>query len=92
MKVKPLPMSEILSQCDNLYVATNIVASRIRQIIDSNYFDFDSLEEDEFEDSQSIQDLNIPIPENKALVDAMDTFINKKLEWTLLKENEATSE
>ena len=27
-----------------------------------------------------------------ALVDAMDTFINKKLEWTLLKENETTNE
>ena len=87
MKVKPLQMSEILNQCDNTYVATNIVASRIRQIIDSNYFDFDSLEEDEFEDSQNISDLNIPMPENKALVDAMDTFIRKQLKWTLLEKN-----
>lgn len=92
MKVKPLQMSEILNQCDNTYVATNIVASRIRQIIDSNYFDFDSLEEDEFEDSGSINDFNIPIPENKALVEAMDTFINKKLEWTLLEKNESSNE
>ena len=92
MKVKPLQMSEILSQCDNIYIATNIVSSRIRQIIDSNYFDFDSLEEDEFDDSGVINDINIPIPENKALVEAMDTFINKDLEWTVLEKNEDPEE
>ena len=92
MKVKPLQMSEILNQCDNIYIASNIVSSRIRQIIDSNYFDFDSLEEDEFEDSESIEDYNIPIPENKALVEAMDTFINQELEWTLLEKNEDSNE
>ena len=92
MKVKPLQMSEILNQCDNIYVATNIVSSRIRQIIDSNYFDFDSLEEDEFDDSGSINDINIPIPENKALVEAMDTFINKDLQWTVLEKNDDPEE
>ena len=79
MNVKTIHMSDLFSQCDDLYLASMIVAKRAKQIIDDRVIPIDENEdvEDSIEFEEPIVTTYIDKPESIAL----EEFLNGELQW-----------
>ena len=79
-------MSDLFSQCDDLYLASMIVAKRAKQIIDDRVIPIDENEdvEDSIEFEEPIVTTYIDKPESIAL----EEFLNGELQWRNSTEND----
>ena len=79
-------MSDLFSQCDDIYLASMIVAKRAKQIIDDRVIPIDENEdvEDSIEFEEPIDTTYIDKPEAIAL----EEFLNGDLSWSKPEEEE----
>ena len=72
-------MSDLFSQCDDIYLASIIIAKRAKQIIDDRVIPIDENEdvEDSIEFEEPIVTTYIDKPESIAL----EEFLNGELQW-----------
>ena len=79
-------MSDLFSQCDDIYLASMIVAKRAKQIIDDRVIPIDENEdvEDSIEFEEPIVTTYIDKPESIAL----EEFLNGELQWRNSTEND----
>ena len=80
MKVKAIPMSNLIGKCDDIYKSVVICAKRARQIIDQRVIPIE--ETDDVEDSIQIIEPEIMIEDiDKPMVVALEEYMNGELEW-----------
>ena len=80
MKVKALPMSDLLEKYDDLYTAVVIISQRARQIIDKRVIPIE--ENEDVEDSIQLIEPEIVIDDiEKPMVVALEEYLNGELEW-----------
>ena len=80
MKVKALPMSDLLEKYDDLYTAVVIISQRARQIIDNRVIPIE--ENEDVEDSIQLIEPEIVIDDiEKPMVVALEEYLNGELEW-----------
>ena len=91
MKVKALPMSNLLEKYDDIYTAVVIISKRARQIIDQRVIPIE--ETDDVEDSIQIIEPEIVIEDiDKPMVVALEEYLNDELEWRKPEEDEPESD
>ena len=80
MKVKALPMSNLLEKYDDIYTAVVIISQRARQIIDNRVIPIE--ENEDVEDSIQLIEPEIVIDDiEKPMVVALEEYLNGELEW-----------
>ena len=80
MKVKALPMSNLLEKYDDIYTAVVIISQRARQIIDQRVIPIE--ENEDVEDSIQLIEPEIVIEDiDKPMVVALEEYLNGELEW-----------
>ena len=79
MNVKTIHMSDLFSQCDDLYLASMIVAKRAKQIIDDRVIPID--ENEDVEDSIDFETPIITTYTDKPESIALEEFLNGELQW-----------
>ena len=79
MNVKTIHMSDLFSQCDDIYLASMIVAKRAKQIIDDRFVPID--ENEDVEDSIEFDEPIISDYIEKPEAIALEEFLNGELEW-----------
>ena len=91
MKVKALPMSDLLEKYDDLYTAVVIISQRARQIIDNRVIPIE--ENEDVEDSIQLIEPQIMIEEiDKPMVVALKEYLNGELEWRKPEEDKPESD
>ena len=91
MKVKALPMSNLLEKYDDIYTAVVIISQRARQIIDQRVIPIE--ETDDVEDSIQIIEPEIVIEDiDKPMVVALEEYLNGELEWRKPEEDKPESD
>ena len=89
MDIKAISMSELFTQCDDIYTDVVISALRARQIIDSRALDLEALES--VDDSEELEHIEIVTEElEKPTVVSLKELMDGELEWrnTNSEENE----
>ena len=80
-------MSDLLKECDDIYTTTMIIAQRSKQIIDDRVMPIEETED--VEDSLQLIEPVITIDDSKKpMVQALNEYLNGKLEWRHPEENE----
>ena len=89
MKVKVLPFHAMYDINENMYENVIIISKKSREIISKNSIDLKKLEEG-FDSTDEIveEDLDFDPNQQKAIVTATEDFINNKIDWNLIVENE----
>ena len=92
MKVKALPMTDLLMQCDDIYTSAMIIAQRSKQIIDDRVMPIEDIED--VEDSILLTEEPIIISEDidKPMVQALEEYLDGQLEWRKPEEGELESD
>ena len=91
MKVKALPMSNLLEKYDDIYTAVVIISQRARQIIDQRVIPIE--ENEDVEDSFQLIEPEIVIEDiDKPMVVALEEYLNGELEWRKPEEDEPKSD
>ena len=92
MKVKVLPFHAMYDINENMYENVIIISKKSREIISKNSIDLKKLEEG-FDSTDEIveEDLDFDPNQQKAIVTATEDFINNKIDWNLIVENEDKS-
>ena len=91
MKVKALPMTDLLKQCDDIYTTAMIIAQRAKQIIDDRVMPIDETED--VEDSIELIEPEMPSETlEKPMVKALEEYIIGELEWRHPKESTIESD
>ena len=86
MNVKTIHMSDLFSQCDDIYLASMIVAKRAKQIIDDRVIPID--ENEDVEDSIEFEEPIITTYTEKPESIALEEFLNGELQWRRPTEND----
>jgi len=86
MNVKTIHMSDLFKGCDDLYMATMVIAKRAKQIIDERVIPIEENEdvEDSIEFDRPIVTTYVDKPESIAL----EEFLNGELEWRVPTEDD----
>ena len=80
MKVKALPMSNLLEKYNDIYTAVVIISQRARQIIDQRVIPIE--ENEDVGDSIQFIEPEIVIEDiDKPMVVALEEYLNGELEW-----------
>ena len=88
MKVKALPMSNLLEKYDDIYTAVVIISQRARQIIDQRVIPIE--ENEDVEDSIQLIEPEIEIEDiDKPMIVALEEYINGELEWRKPEDNKS---
>ena len=91
MNVKAIHMSDLLSQCEDIYTSTMIIAQRAKQIIDKSVIQID--ENEEVEDSLQFVEKEIIVEDiEKPMVVAFEEHLNGELEWRNSDEDDSASD
>ena len=91
MKVKALPMSNLLEKYDDIYTAVVIISQRARQIIDQRVIPIE--ENEDVEDSIQLIEPEIVIEDiDKPMVVALEEYLNGELEWRKPEEDKPESD
>ena len=91
MKVKALPMSNLLEKYDDIYTAVVIISQRARQIIDQRVIPIE--ENEDVEDSIQLIEPEIVIEDiDKPMVVALEEYLNGELEWRKPEEDNPESD
>ena len=92
MKVKVLPFHAMYDINENMYENVIIISKKSREIISKNSIDLKKIEEG-FDSTDEIveEDLDFDPNQQKAIVTATEDFINNKIDWNLIVENEDKS-
>ena len=91
MKVKALPMSNLLEKYDDIYTAVVIISQRARQIIDQRVIPIE--ENEDVEDSIQFIEPEIVIEDiDKPMVVALEEYLNGELEWRKPEEDNPESD
>ena len=91
MKVKALPMSNLLEKYDDIYTAVVIISQRARQIIDQRVIPIE--ENEDVEDSIQLIEPEIVIQDiDKPMVVALEEYLNGELEWRKPEEDNPESD
>tara|TARA_Y100001970_G_C13638828_1_gene557827 strand:- start:24 stop:302 length:279 start_codon:yes stop_codon:yes gene_type:complete len=89
MKVKVLPFHAMYDVNGNMYENVVIIAKKSREIISRNSIDLNKMEEG-FDSTDEIveETLNFDPDQEKAIVTATKDFIDDKIEWNRIVEDE----
>ncbi len=89
MKVKVLPFHAMYDVNENMYENVVIIAKKSREIISRNSIDLNKMEEG-FDSTDEIveETLNFDPDQEKAIVTATKDFIDDKIEWNRIVEDE----
>ena len=89
MKVKVLPFHAMYDINENMYENVVIIAKKSREIISRNSIDLNKMEEG-FDSTDEIveETLNFDPDQEKAIVTATKDFIDDKIEWNRIVEDE----
>ncbi len=81
MDVKAISMSDLFTQCDDIYTDVVISARRARQIIDSRALDLEALES--VDDSEELEVVEVVATEEleKPTVVSLKELMDGELEW-----------
>ena len=92
MKVKVLPFHAMYDVNENMYENVVIIAKKSREIISRNSIDLNKMEEG-FDSTDEIveETLNFDLDQEKAIVTATKDFIDDKIEWNRIVEDEDKS-
>ena len=92
MKVKVLPFHAMYDVNENMYENVVIIAKKSREIISRNSIDLNKMEEG-FDSTDEIveETLNFDLDQEKAIVTASKDFIDDKIEWNRIVEDEDKS-
>ena len=92
MKVKVLPFHAMYDVNENMYENVVIIAKKSREIISRNSIDLNKMEEG-FDSTDEIveETLNFDPDQEKAIVTATRDFIDDKIEWNRIVEDEDKS-
>jgi DNA-directed RNA polymerase subunit K/omega len=91
VKVKALPMSDLLKKYDDIYTAAVIISKRARQIIDQRVIPIE--ENEDVEDSIQFIEPEIVIEDiDKPMVVALEEYLTGELEWRKPEEDEPESD
>jgi len=92
MKVKVLPFHAMYDINENMYENVVIIAKKSREIISKNSIDLNKIEEG-FDSTDEIveETLNFDPDQEKAIVTATRDFIDNKIEWNPIVEDEDKS-
>ena len=87
MKVKALPMSDLLKECDDIYTTAMVIAQRSKQIIDDRVVPIEEIED--VEDSILLIDPIIKSDNlEKPMVQALEEYLNSELDWRAAEEGD----
>jgi len=88
MNVKAIQMSELFSQCDDIYTTVMITAQRAKQIIDMSVIQID--ENEDADDSIQFEEKEIIVDvAGKPMVVALEEHLNGELEWRKSEEDDS---
>ena len=86
MNVKPIHMSDLYKNCDDICEVVMVVAKRAKQIIDDRVVPID--ENEDVEDSIEFETPIVTTFEDKPESIAMDEFFNGELQWRIPSEDD----